>query len=81
VKVDEGKAYNPYFPGGVISMWVLSTTLNIYQFSRPQQLFDEGIEYKDGTPATQSQQAKDVCTFLRWSAGKLSIHAITSKIL
>ncbi|CAD5207112.1 unnamed protein product [Bursaphelenchus okinawaensis] len=54
IKVDEGKSYNPYFPGGVISM--------------PQQLFDEGIEYKDGTPATQSQQAKDVATFMRWSA-------------
>jgi len=54
VKVDEGKAYNPYFPGGVISM--------------PQQLYDEGIEYSDGTPATQSQQAKDVATFMRWTA-------------
>jgi len=54
IKVDEGKAYNPYFPGGVISM--------------PQQLFDEGIEYKDGTPATQSQQAKDVSTFMHWCA-------------
>lgn len=54
VKVDEGKAYNPYFLGGVISM--------------PQQLYDEGIEYQDGTPATQTQQAKDVVTFMRWSA-------------
>lgn len=54
IKVDEGKAYNPYFPGGVISM--------------PQQLFDEGIEYKDGTPATQSQQAKDVSAFMHWCA-------------
>lgn len=54
IKVDEGKAYNPYFLGGVIAM--------------PQQLFDEGIEYKDGTPATQSQQAKDVVTFMRWAA-------------
>ena len=52
VKVDEGKAYNPYFAGGVIGM--------------PQQLFDEGIEYADGTPATMSQQAKDVSTFLAW---------------
>lgn len=34
----------------------------------PQQLFDGGIEYKDGTPATASQQAKDVCTFMRWTA-------------
>uniref|UniRef100_A0A158PC09 Cytochrome c domain-containing protein n=1 Tax=Angiostrongylus cantonensis TaxID=6313 RepID=A0A158PC09_ANGCA len=54
IKIDEGKAYNPYFPGGVISM--------------PQQLFDEGIEYKDGTPATQSQQAKDIATFMHWCA-------------
>ncbi|CAD5210344.1 unnamed protein product [Bursaphelenchus xylophilus] len=54
IKVDEGKAYNPYFPGGVISM--------------PQQLYDEGIEYKDGTVATQSQQAKDIATFMHWAA-------------
>ncbi|CAI4223129.1 unnamed protein product [Auanema sp. JU1783] len=54
IKVDDGKAYNPYFAGGIISM--------------PQQLFDEGIEYKDGTPATQSQQAKDVSTFMHWCA-------------
>lgn len=54
IKVDDGKAYNPYFPGGIISM--------------PQQLFDEGIEYKDGTPATMSQQAKDVATFMHWAA-------------
>jgi len=54
VPVDEGKAYNPYFPGGVIAM--------------PQQLFDEQIEYRDGTPATQSQMAKDVTNFMRWAA-------------
>lgn len=34
----------------------------------PQQLFDEGIEYKDGTPATMSQQAKDVSAFMHWAA-------------
>lgn len=33
----------------------------------PQQLFDEGIEYSDGTPATITQQAKDVATFIRWA--------------
>lgn len=31
-------------------------------------LYDGIIEYEDGTPATQSQLAKDVCTFLTWSA-------------
>ncbi|XP_003391337.1 PREDICTED: cytochrome c1, heme protein, mitochondrial-like [Amphimedon queenslandica] len=54
VEVREGLAYNPYFPGGAIGM--------------PQQLYDGGIEYEDGTPATVSQMAKDVTTFLRWSA-------------
>jgi len=52
--VEEGKAYNPYFIGGVIAM--------------PQQLFDEGIEYEDGTPATIAQQAKDVSTFLKFTS-------------
>ena len=31
-------------------------------------LYNEIIEYADGTPATQSQLAKDVCTFLTWTA-------------
>lgn len=54
IRLGPGQAYNPYFPGGVIGM--------------PRQLFDEGVEYDDGTPATTSQQAKDVCTFLAWTA-------------
>ncbi len=33
-----------YFPGGAIAM--------------PKMLADEGVEYDDGTPATESQQAK-----------------------
>jgi ubiquinol-cytochrome c reductase cytochrome c1 subunit len=53
VTVPEGMHYNPYFPGGLISM--------------AQSLFEEVIEYDDGTPATASQLAKDVSTFLRWS--------------
>lgn len=54
VELGEGQAYNPYFAGGVISM--------------AQQLFDDMLDYKDGTPATQSQMAKDVSTFLTWVA-------------
>jgi len=54
ITLGEGQAYNPYFAGGVISM--------------AQQLFDDMLEYKDGTPATQSQMAKDVATFLTWVA-------------
>ncbi|XP_050187040.1 cytochrome c1, heme protein, mitochondrial [Myiozetetes cayanensis] len=31
-------------------------------------IYDEVLEFDDGTPATMSQIAKDVCTFLRWAA-------------
>lgn len=49
-----GLYYNPYFAGGAIAM--------------PPPLQDGGVEYEDGTPATLSQQAKDVTTFLNWCA-------------
>ena len=54
VTVREGLHYNPYFPGGAIAM--------------PKMLVDGGVEYDDGTPATESQMAKDVSTFLSWAA-------------
>ncbi|RIA81572.1 cytochrome C1 family-domain-containing protein [Glomus cerebriforme] len=54
VEIREGLNYNPYFPGGAISMARL--------------LFDGVVEYDDGTPATTSQMAKDVTTFLAWAA-------------
>jgi len=53
-EVDDAKAYNPYFPNGSV-------------LSMRQQLYDGGIEYKDGTSATVSQQAKDVCNFIKWA--------------
>jgi len=52
VHLDDGQHFNPYFPGGVLAM--------------APPLYSEIIEYEDGTPATQSQLAKDVCTFLTW---------------
>lgn len=52
VVLRDGQNYNPYFPGGAIGMG--------------QVLFNEAAEYSDGTPATASQMAKDVATFLRW---------------
>mmetsp|Transcript_8572 Transcript_8572/g.13574 ORF Transcript_8572/g.13574 Transcript_8572/m.13574 type:complete len:313 (-) Transcript_8572:683-1621(-) len=54
VSVREGLHYNPYFPGGAIAM--------------PKMLVDGGVEYDDGTPATETQMAKDVTTFLAWAA-------------
>lgn len=52
VVLREGLHYNPYFAGGAISM------------APPLQ--DEGIDFEDGTPATCTQMAKDVATFLTW---------------
>eukprot|EP01033_Poteriospumella_lacustris_P019551 gene19552-14176_t len=49
-----GLHYNPYFPGGAIAM--------------AKQLVDGQVEYEDGTPATESQMAKDVGAFLAWVA-------------
>ena len=49
-----GLYYNPYFPGGAIAM--------------PKPLTDGQVEYEDGTPATETQMAKDVATFLAWAA-------------
>lgn len=49
-----GANYNPYFPGGSIAMG--------------RVLFDDLVEYEDGTKATTSQMAKDVTTFLNWAA-------------
>jgi ubiquinol-cytochrome c reductase cytochrome c1 subunit len=34
----------------------------------PKQLMDGGVEFPDGTPATESQMAKDVSVFLAWAA-------------
>lgn len=49
-----GLYYNPYFPGGAISM--------------PPPLNDDGVEYEDGTTATISQQARDIVEFLNWAS-------------
>lgn len=52
IKLGDGQHYNPYFLGGAIGM--------------APPLYNEALEYEDGTPATKSQLAKDVCTFLVW---------------
>ncbi|ETE59508.1 Cytochrome c1, heme protein, mitochondrial [Ophiophagus hannah] len=53
VTMREGLYYNPYFPGQAIAM--------------APPIYNDILEYDDGTPATMSQVAKDVCTFLRWA--------------
>jgi ubiquinol-cytochrome c reductase cytochrome c1 subunit len=54
VEIREGLNYNPYFPGGAIGM--------------ARVLYDGLVEFEDGTPATTSQMAKDVTTFLAWAS-------------
>jgi ubiquinol-cytochrome c reductase cytochrome c1 subunit len=54
VQLREGLYFNAYFPGGAIAM--------------APPLSDGSVDYADGTPATLSQMAKDVTTFLAWTA-------------
>eukprot|EP00074_Homo_sapiens_P091737 XP_016868591.1 cytochrome c1, heme protein, mitochondrial isoform X1 [Homo sapiens] len=54
VSLREGLYFNPYFPGQAIAM--------------APPIYTDVLEFDDGTPATMSQIAKDVCTFLRWAS-------------
>ena len=54
VTLDDGVYYNKYMYGNKIKM--------------SQPLYDGSVEYSDGTEATEEQMAKDVVTFLMWSA-------------
>lgn len=54
VTLGDGMYYNTYFPGQQIAM--------------PQPLFEDAIDFEDGTPATVEQMARDVTTFLAWAA-------------
>jgi ubiquinol-cytochrome c reductase cytochrome b/c1 subunit len=54
VTIPEGSYYNKYFPGHAIKM--------------PKPLSDGQVTYDDGAPATLPQYAKDVTTFLMWTA-------------
>ncbi len=54
VELTDGMSYNHYFPGQQIAM--------------PAPLYDEAVEYVDGTPATLEQHARDVTSFLSWTA-------------
>ena len=54
VEMAAGMSYNRYFPG--------------HQIAMPPPLYDEAVEYADGTPATLDQHARDVTAFLAWTA-------------
>lgn len=50
----EGLNFNHYFPG--------------HQIAMAPPLFEEAVEYADGTEASVEQMASDVTTFLMWAA-------------
>ena len=54
MNVPEGMYYNKFYSGNLIAM--------------PQPLYEDGIEYLDGTKASPDQMAIDVTTFLAWAS-------------
>lgn len=54
VELGDGMYYNTYFPG--------------HQIAMPQILYDDTVEYHDGTAATAEQHAWDVTNFMMWAA-------------
>ena len=54
VELGDGMSYNPYFAGGQIAM--------------TPPMFDDAVEFADGTVATEAQMAESVGTFLTWAA-------------
>jgi ubiquinol-cytochrome c reductase cytochrome c1 subunit len=54
VELGDGMNYNPYFSGKQIAM--------------AQPLFEDSVEYSDGTKATVEQMSWDVANFLHWTA-------------
>ena len=53
-EASEGMYYNIFYP--------------VNQIAMPSPIMDDIVEYDDGTEATQSQIAKDVTSFLAWTA-------------
>ena len=54
VEMQEGLSYNRYFPGNQIAM--------------APPLFEDSVEYADGTEASISQMSHDLASFLAWTA-------------
>lgn len=54
VQLSAGQYYNPYFHTIALAM--------------AQPIYEDQVEYADGTPATVEQMAQDVAAFLTWTA-------------
>ena len=53
-EASEGMYYNEYYPG--------------YQIAMPSPIMDDIVEYDDGTEASHLQIARDITSFLAWTA-------------
>ncbi len=54
MELADGMSFNHFYQGQQIAM--------------PEPLYDEAVEYVDGTPMTLAQHARDVTVFLSWTA-------------
>lgn len=69
--VPAGKYYNPYMPGDMASAMPAGFKGEAPEggfIAMPFQLTKGRVQFDDGTPSTTEQQAKDVATFLAWTA-------------
>jgi len=53
--ISEGNWYNPYFISGL-------------SLAMAQPLYDNSVDYEDGSPQTVDQYARDIAAFLMWTA-------------
>jgi ubiquinol-cytochrome c reductase cytochrome c1 subunit len=70
LNVPDGKYYNPYYPGDLGSFWSgpKAKTPIGGVILMPLQLVPGRVTFDDGTQSTAEQEAKDVATFLAWTA-------------
>jgi ubiquinol-cytochrome c reductase cytochrome c1 subunit len=68
--VPPGKYYNAYMPGDLAAQWSgpKDKVPEGGLIAMPFQLTPNRVSFDDGTPSTTDQMAKDVATFLAWTA-------------
>lgn len=70
LRVPDGQYYNKYFAGTLGPYWD-GDPHHVPQggfIAMPQQLFEDLVEFADGTAATPEQMAQDLVVFLNWAA-------------
>ncbi|WP_208976461.1 cytochrome c1 [Polycladidibacter hongkongensis] len=65
---EQSNYFNPKFIGGTLPAECAELHLTGGGIAMAPPLFDEAVEYADGTPMTTDQYARDVSAFLMWTA-------------